>query len=73
MFGIAPLTPAYGRDYRSKSAAQDDFDADLDFQTPSGRVTNRSDLLAMDDITFGLGDKIEVRSADLTKLFVVTI
>lgn len=47
MFGLEPLTPAYGRDYKSLKAVQDDFDKDKDFMTPSGRATNRRDLVQM--------------------------
>lgn len=42
------LTPAYGRDYKSKAEVLADFNADKDFQvhgpTPSGAYTNRADL-----------------------------
>lgn len=44
MFGVFPLTPAYGRDYTSAAQVLEDFNADKDFKTPSGRVTNRADL-----------------------------
>ena len=47
MFGVEPLTPAYGRDYKSKREAQADFDADKDFMCASGQYTNRADLAQM--------------------------
>ena len=37
MFGIEPLTPAFGRDYKSKKAAQADLDSGLDFRCIDGR------------------------------------
>lgn len=68
MFGIAPLLPAYGRDYKSKKAAQADFDAGKDFATSSGPYINKADLIAD-----GKGGKIECRNADKRKLFMLTI
>jgi len=47
MFGLEPLTPAYGRDYKSLKAVQEDFDGNKDFMTQSGQVTNKSDLVQM--------------------------
>jgi len=47
LFGIEPLVPAYGRDHMTLEEAQADFNKDKDFQTPSGRYTNRSDLAKM--------------------------
>lgn len=42
------LTPAYGRDYRSKALLLEDFQANKDFVAqPEGRYVNRGDLLAM--------------------------
>lgn len=44
------LTPAYGRDYKSKAAVQADFDADKDFiiadvfHQYSGKPVNKSGL-----------------------------
>ncbi|MEE9598172.1 MAG: hypothetical protein V3V96_15480 [Acidiferrobacterales bacterium] len=68
MFGITPLVPAYGRDYKSKKAAQADFDADLDFVTAGGQYINRSQLLDLPGFT---RRPIEVRSADKRKLFML--
>jgi hypothetical protein len=45
------LTPAYGRDYRSKKAAIDDFEANKDFilnditDQYDGKPCNKSDLI----------------------------
>lgn len=68
MFGIAPLLPAYGRDYKSKKAAQADFDAGKDFTGADGRYLNKADLIAD-----GKSGKIECRNADKRKLFMLTI
>jgi hypothetical protein len=42
--GIFPLTPAYGRDYKSKSEVLKDFEAGKDFKTAFGQFTNIIDL-----------------------------
>lgn len=47
LFGIEPLMPAYGRDYKSAAALKADFDANKDFQTPSGSYTSKEDLVGM--------------------------
>ena len=47
LFGTEPLTAAYGRKHTTLEEAQADFNKDKDFQTPSGRYTNRSDLAKM--------------------------
>jgi len=47
LFGIEPLMPAYGRDYETPEEAQADFSKNLDFRTPSGPYTNKSDLAKM--------------------------
>jgi hydroxymethylpyrimidine pyrophosphatase-like HAD family hydrolase len=44
MFGISPLTPAYGRDYKSAKALKEDFEADKDFVTADGRYINKSQI-----------------------------
>ena len=39
------LTPAYGRDYRSKAAVVADFEKNLDFvESQSGRYINKEQL-----------------------------
>ena len=47
LFGIEPLMPAYGREYETPAEAQADFSKNLDFRTPSGPYTNKSDLAKM--------------------------
>lgn len=47
MFGVSPIVPAYGRDYKSKKALLEDFDKDLDFLTPLGQPINKSQLKEM--------------------------
>jgi hypothetical protein len=44
MFGITPLLPAYGRDYRSISEVAEDFYAGKDFLTSMGKYISRGDL-----------------------------
>ncbi len=59
------LTPAYGRDYRSRKALLADFNADLDFVTqPDGRYANRQDLAGLPDVN--------VRYGKLRKVAVLT-
>ena len=60
MFGILPITPAYGRDPKSHKAAQADLDDSKDWRCSSGQYIGKSDLV---DI-LGAGKKIEARSAD---------
>lgn len=63
------LTPAYGRDYKSIKAVQDDFDAGKDFLINDfintqnhGRYANKEDLV-------GTGLKsVKVRYAKMTKV-----
>lgn len=69
MFGIAPLLPAYGRDYNSKASAQIDLDAGKDFVTASGQYINNADLISMGR----KGQHIQCRNADKRKLFILTI
>lgn len=62
------LTPAYGRDYKTKKEVLTDWNADKDFQIAdmfhgSGSYTNRADLVAMKHSGF-----IIIRYARLTKL-----
>lgn len=69
MFGIAPLLPADGRDYKSKAAAQADLDAGKDFLTVSGQRANKSDLILMGH----KGQHIQCRNANKRKVFILTI
>lgn len=70
MFGAAPLVPVYGRDYKSRKAMLADLNANKDFRTAGGAgpVTNLADLREM-----GITGSINVRSADLCKVWVVEI
>ncbi len=69
MFGVTPLVPAYGRDYKSKKAAQADFDAGKDFTCVNGQATTKVELKK-----HGYTAKtIEVRNADLTRLFMLNM
>ena len=45
MFGISPLTAAYGRSYRSKAEIQKDLDGNKDFMTSGGQYINKEQLL----------------------------
>lgn len=68
-FGIAPLTPGPGRDYKSKAAAQADFDAGKDFRCASGQATTKAEL-----IRFGFTAKtITCRNANLRKVFTLNM
>ena len=66
------LTPAYGRDYKSKKAVQADWDADkdfiiADFGRDMGRYINRQDAIAA-----GLG-RLMVRYQRLTKIMPIKV
>lgn len=54
MLGLEPLTPAYGRDYRSLRAAQADLDAGRDFQTPAGPYVGIEELRRIGVRSIGL-------------------
>lgn len=64
MFGITPLSPAYGRDYKSVKAVKADWEAGKDFRTASGQMCSIRD--------FGPADRLEVRYNKLTKLTFVS-
>jgi len=38
MFGISPIVPAFGRDYTSVKALEEDFNKGMDFKTPGGQA-----------------------------------
>jgi len=59
MFGVIPLSGAYGRRYTSRAKAQVDLDAGKDFRTPMGQYINREDLIKRCGMK--PGTKIEVR------------
>ena len=47
MFGVSPLVPAYGRDYKSKAEVRKDWDANKDFMTPNRQYTSKQELKKM--------------------------
>lgn len=65
MFGIMPLTPAYGRDYKSKAEVEKDFLDGKDFQTCAGSYCSARD--------FPPGTEITVRYAKLRKVHILRI
>ena len=67
MFGVSPLTPAYGRDYKSLKALESDFNDLKDFKTPDGQAINKTDLLGLKMTT------IRVRWANIQKTAVIQI
>lgn len=67
MFGVAPLTPAYGRDYRTLREAQAHLDAGKDFVAATGQYIGLAELQHL-----GLRE-VRVRFARLTKTGVLKI
>lgn len=68
MFGVDPIAPAYGRQYKSLKEAQADLDGDKDFRTPNGQYISRKELLQIGMRT------INIRyGAGLTKVGVLKI
>lgn len=67
MFGIIPLTPAYGRDYKSKAEIKTDLDADKDFKTATGQYINKSQLvgLKLKSVTVRYGKLRKITSIEL--------
>jgi hypothetical protein len=61
MFGVFPLTPAYGRDYKSKAAVLADWIGGKEFLTSNGKYCSIRDFA---DHT----DGIEVRYKRKTEL-----
>lgn len=65
------LTPAYGRDYKTKKAVLTDWNDDRDFiiadfsHPDDGRYANRPQ--------FNTGDRIQIRYAALRKVLVFTV
>jgi hypothetical protein len=55
MFGIEPLVPTYGRDYKSLKTVQLDWDNNKDFKMNDGRYINKQDA-----IKFGVNGKTEL-------------
>lgn len=74
MFGILPLTPAYGRDYRSAKAVKEAFEKNLDFKTASGQYINLVNII--DDIAKNPDkwpDEITIRYNKLMSVTVVSL
>lgn len=64
MFGVTPLSPAYGRDYKTAKAVKADWEAGKDFKCANGSMCSIRD--------FGPEDRLEVRYRKLTKLTFVS-
>lgn len=62
MFGIFPLTGAYGRDYKSQAALMLDWNSGKDFQCINGQYCSKRD--------FPEGETITIRYAKLQKIAV---
>ena len=65
------LTPAYGRDYKSRKDVQADFDADLDFLDNSyggsGKPINKSQVKELGQKT------VNIRFKKLTQVSVIKV
>ncbi len=63
------LTPAYGRDYKTKAEALADFNANKDFMNQSfmssGSYVNKQDIPA--------GSTVNIRYKRMTQVLVVTV
>ncbi len=69
MFGLTPLIPAYGRDYKSLKAAQADFDAGKDFLGVSGQAVTKNELA---EVGYHAAT-IPCRSANLRTLWLLSM
>ena len=67
MFGITPLTPAYGRDYKNKKEVLEDFNLNKDFNTSMGQPINKDQIIDM-----GL-HSVNIRYKKLTQVAVVPV
>ena len=67
MFGLEPISPAYGRDYTSVAKLKADFEANKDFRAANGSYTNRSDLFAFGvrQITVRYGKLLKIASVEV--------
>lgn len=62
------ITPAYGRDYKSKAAILADLDANKDFVAqPQGQYINKSQLQSLGET------KVQVRYGQLRKVTIVDV
>lgn len=66
-FGISPLTPAYGRDYKSAVAVQEAFHKGNDFLTFMGQYINKPQIVKLGMKT------INVRYGQLRKVVVIDV
>ena len=67
MFGITPLKPGYGRDYRNMKDVEKDFNAGKDFVTASGQLINKEQIKEL-----GL-KSVEIRYSKLMKVTVIKL
>lgn len=44
MFGILPLSPAFGQDFPSKKEVEKDFNDNKDFRTSTGHSINKEQI-----------------------------
>ena len=70
MFGILPLTPAYGRDYKKKADVLKDWNDNKDFKTSAGQYINREQFATMDELP---KSNITIRYNKLTEVLVTSI
>lgn len=54
-FGLFPLIPAYGRQYKNRAELIKDFEANKDFSTPFGQYVNKEQLTEYKKISFRFG------------------
>ena len=62
MFGIMPLSPAYGRDYKSKAELLKDWNEGKDFKTVDGRYTSCRDFI---------GKEVTIRYNKMRKVLII--
>jgi len=68
LFGISPLTPAYGRDYTNKKTLLEDFNANKDFLTALGKPINKEQIKNEVKTNY-----INIRYDQLTKIVVADV
>lgn len=69
MFGLSPLSPTYGRDYKNQKDCLADFNANKDFKTPTGQVTTKDEIHAL----YPTLEYIKLRYGRLTKLVIAKL
>ena len=65
------VSPAYGRDYKSKAAAESDFRAGKDFRMESVESGYAGSYCSIRD--FAAGVKVQIRYRKMTMVTVVTV